>query len=247
MGVARLLAKAWVVFCLFAGAHAVAAAVQSGMPAPQALLQIGLCILLFVPMGLLFIGGFGFAGGIGKFSRLQPVHFVPGFNEIVFLAFVVAVFAMQVTFAPEKELGGVLGALETAVRFTIPGQRALEGTMATCPTQDLGVAFSSAFAWILALIYLGSALSRIRLAAGIVRLERKLKPEMFGETPLAALLGILAVVAIQLLFFGTAYQFLPCNMLGSVIGSVMIGLGPLMLSYLLVAAITNILALGPED
>jgi hypothetical protein len=246
MGAARLLAKAWVVFCLFAGAHAVAAALRSGTPWPQALLQIGLCIVLFVPMGLLFIGGFGFAGGVGKFSRLRPIHLAPGFNEIVFVVFVVASFVMQVVFASQKNLVGVLGALQAALRFVVPGQRALEETLAACPAQD-GVAISSAFAWLLALIYLGSALSRVRLAAGIVRLERKSQPEMFGETPLAAVLGILALVGIQLLFFGTGYGLVPCGAYTSVIGSVMVGLGPLLLSYLVMAAVVNLLALGPED
>ncbi|MBI3677899.1 MAG: hypothetical protein HY243_14920 [Proteobacteria bacterium] len=247
MGAARLLAKAWVAFCLFAGAHAVVAAIHGGIPVSQALLQIGLCIVLFVPMGLLFVGGFGFAGGIGKLSRLQPIHFAPGFNEIVFMIFVVASFAMQISFAPEKELGGVLGALQAALHFVVPAQRSLETALAACPIEGGGIVFASAFAWLLALIYLGSALSRIRLAAGIVRLERKVRPEMFGETPLAAVLGLLAVVAIQLLFFGTAYSLLPCGVFPTVIGSVMIGLAPLMFSYLVVAAITNILALGPED
>ena len=59
MGIARLLAKGWIIFCLFAGAHALRLALLQGMPLDSSLLGIGICALLFTAMGLLFIGGFG--------------------------------------------------------------------------------------------------------------------------------------------------------------------------------------------
>jgi len=70
MGVARLLAKGWLVFCAFAGAHAIHLALARGEPPLDALQEIGVCILLFAAMGLLFIAGFGLApGGRGGFLR----------------------------------------------------------------------------------------------------------------------------------------------------------------------------------
>ncbi|HUJ03844.1 MAG TPA: hypothetical protein VLW75_09425, partial [Rhizomicrobium sp.] len=107
-------------------------------------------------------------------------------------------------------------------------------------------AFASAFTWVLAFIFLGSALSRLRLAAGLVRLERKRRPEALGATTLAFVLGVLAVVGLQFLYVGTAYRILPCAILGGITGDVLIGLGPLMLAYLIDAALTNLMALGPE-
>jgi len=62
MGIARLLAKGWVVFCLFAGAHALRIALASGLGLASSALAIGICVILFVAMGLLFVGGFGVCG-----------------------------------------------------------------------------------------------------------------------------------------------------------------------------------------
>ena len=39
MGIARLLAKGWIVFCLFAGAHALRIALVSGLPLASSLLR----------------------------------------------------------------------------------------------------------------------------------------------------------------------------------------------------------------
>jgi hypothetical protein len=39
---------------------------------------------------------------------------------------------------------------------------------------------------------------------------------------------------------------LPCNALGGISGALLIGLAPLMLAYLIFAALTNLLATHPE-
>ena len=58
-----MLAKGWVVFCLFAGAHALRIALASGLALASSAFAIGICVLLFAAMGLLFVGGFGVSGG----------------------------------------------------------------------------------------------------------------------------------------------------------------------------------------
>jgi hypothetical protein len=139
----------------------------------------------------------------------------------------------------------VLGALEAAIRFAVPGQRALETVLGACAL-DGGRSFTSAFAWLVAFVFLGSAVSRLRLAAALVRLERKARAPALGAVPLTFALGLMAVAGIQLLFVGTAYALVPCDVLSDLSGSVLIGLGPPALAYLIVAALTNLLALNPE-
>ena len=63
---------------------------------------------------------------------------------------------------------------------------------------------------------------------------------------LAFLLGVASLVGFQLLFMGTGYAFVPCDLLSSVLGDVLIGIAPLMLAYLILAALTDLLALGDE-
>lgn len=248
MGVARLLAKGWIAFCLFAGAHAAAIALGSGMAPLQAAQEIGLCIALFGAMGLLFIGGYAASAshsGMAAIAKLRPSHVLPGFDEIVFVVFATAIFAVQTAYAPAHQTGGMEGALEAAVRFAVPGQRMLEAALGACRL-DGGRLLSAAFAWLLAFVFLGSALSRMRMAAAIVRLERKGRPEILGAAALVFVLGLASVVAIQLLFMGSAYQVVSCRAYAGIPGSVLIGIGPLMLSYLIKAALTDLLALGPE-
>jgi hypothetical protein len=246
MGAARLLAKGWIAFCVFAGAHALQRALAAYVPLAQAAASIGVCVVLFVAMGLLFVGGYGASSGLGGgFARLKPRYFLPGFNEIVFTGFAAAIFFVQTTYAPGQGAGGVLGALEAAIRFAVPGQRALESVLGACAL-DGGRSFASAFAWLLAFVFLGSGVSRLRLAAALVRLERKLRGAALGAVPLTFALGLAAVVGIQLLFVGTAYTLVPCDVLSDIPGAVLIGLGPLALAYLIVAALTNLLALSPE-
>ena len=248
MGVARLLAKAWIAFCVYSYAHAVAAEVAAGAGLAPALEQMGLCTLLFGAMGLLFVGGYAASAthsGMGALAKLRLSHVLPGFDEIVFVVFAAAVFAVQIVYAPQHPTSGVSGALDSALSFAVPGQRAMEGALGTCGL-DGGRNVSSAFSWLLAFIFLGSAFSRMRMQAALVRLERKGRPEILGASGVVILLGIVAVVCIQLLYMGTAYDFIPCWIFSSIPGAVLVGLGPLMLAYLIKAALTDLLALGPE-
>lgn len=248
MGVARLLAKGWIAFCLFAGTHAMARALAAGAGFLAAFQQVGLVVVLFGAMGLLFIGGYAASAshsGMAAIAKLRPHHLLPGFDDFVFIVFAAAIFVVQIVYAPAHPSGGLVGALQGAVEFAVPGQRALESALGVCGLDnDRNV--SSALAWLTAFVFLGSALSRIRLAAGLVRLERKRQPEILGASTLVFVLGMVAVMAIQALFMGTAYQFIPCGALAGIGGSVLIGLGPLMLAYLIKAALTDLLALGPE-
>jgi hypothetical protein len=249
MGIARLLAKGWIIFCLFAGAHALRFALLSGLPLDNSLAAIGICAFLFMAMGLLFVGGFGVSAGhsAGKpwIARFEPRHLIPGFNEVVFLIFVALSFLNQAFVAPTNIDRGAAGALENAIYFVVPGQRTLVGALEVC-TMDGGRVFAAAFAWLLAVIYLASAASRLRLQAGLIRLEAGDRPQALGPTLRAFLFGIVAVVGIQFLFVGSAYPWLNCSAFADVTGALLIGLAPLMLSYLIVAALASLLASSPE-
>ena len=70
-------------------------------------------------------------------------------------------FADQAIFAPEAVGAGASGALESAIYFAVPGQRALYYSLAVC-SMDGGRLFAAAFTWLLAIIYLGSAVSRLK-------------------------------------------------------------------------------------
>jgi hypothetical protein len=248
MGAARLLAKGWIVFCIYLGGLALGRAVASGVPLGAAATPIVVCVLLFGAMGVLFIAGYGLSAGHVRPllpAWVSAAGLLPGFNELVFIAFTLIVFYVQVFHAPGNHGGAAVDAIRGAVRFAVVGQTSLETALAQC-NLDGGRVLVSALSWLLGLIWLGSALSRIRLAAGIVRLERKQRPEALGAQPLALVLGIAAVIGFQLLYMGSGYGLLPCGALGGLWGDAVIGLGPLMLSYLVVAALTNLLALGPS-
>jgi len=249
MGIARLLAKGWIIFCLFAGAHALRFALLSGLPLDNSFAAIGICTFLFMAMGLLFVGGFGVSAGhaAGKpwVERFKPGQLIPGFNEAVFLIFVVLSFLNQAFVAPANIDRGAAGALQNAVYFMVPGQRTLVTALEAC-TMDGGRVFAAAFAWLLAVVYLASAASRLRLQAGLIRLEAGDRPQALGPTLRAFLFGIVAVVGIQFLFVGSAYPWLNCSAFADVTGALLIGLAPLMLSYLIVAALASLLASSPE-
>ncbi len=98
----------------------------------------------------------------------------------------------------------------------------------------------------LAAIYFASAASRLRLSAGLIRLERVQRPEAMGAYLLALIQGALAVVGIQMLFVGSAFSFLPCSAYTELGGALLIGLAPLLHGYLIVAALANLLATGPQ-
>jgi hypothetical protein len=248
MGAARLLAKGWTVFCVYAGGLALGRAAAGGIPLGAAIIPILVCVLLFGAMGVLFIAGYGLSASHARPilpDRFDPAAFIPRFNEAVFLAFIVIVFCVQVFYAPAGPPTQAIAALESAIRFAVFGQSRLETTLGVCGL-DGGRLMVSSVAWLLALVFLGSGLSRLRLAAGILRLERKRRPEALGAQPLAFAVGIAAVVGIQMFYIGTAYSLIPCRLLGGLLGDAVIGLAPLMLGYLVMAALTNLLALGPD-
>ena len=261
MGMARLLAKGWIVFCLFAAAHALRLNLLQGAPLASLLPGIAICTLLFIAMGLLFVGGFGAsAGHVGKepwLGQLRPRDFIPGFDEAVFVIFVTLSFLSQAFFAPANMDRYTVGQLpnpvfravdelQAAIYFVVPGQRALVSALEVC-TMDGGRVFAAAFAWLLAAIYLASAASRLKLQAGLIRLEASDRPQILGPTLRAFLFGIVAVVSIQFLFVGSAYPWLHCSAFGDVTGALLIGLAPLMLAYLIVAALASLLASAPES
>jgi hypothetical protein len=151
----------------------------------------------------------------------------------------------QIFFAPQTQGTGASGALEAAM-YLVPGQRALVESLTAC-SLDGGRVFAAAFTWLLAIIYLASASSRLKLAAGIMRLERGARPETLGPTLRAFLLGIAAVVGIQFLFIGSAYPWFACSAFTDITGGLLIGLFPLMLVYLIVAALVSLMAASPEN
>jgi hypothetical protein len=169
---------------------------------------------------------------------------MPGFNDLVFMAFLLASFINQAFIAPDQMESPIANAISSAVSFVVPGQRALEDQL-SCGL-DGGRIFSSAFTWILALIYLGSAASRLRLTAGLIRLERVTRPEPLGALPVALVLGAFAIIGVQLLFVGSMYPWLPCSAFTDISGALLIGLAPLMLAYLVVAALAAAMATGVE-
>jgi hypothetical protein len=249
MGIARLLAKGWIIFCLFAAAHAVRLAWLQGQTLGSSLPGIVICALLFIAMGLLFVGGFGVSAGnfagTPWLQRFRPHHLIPGFNEGVFFLFVVVSFLNQAFIAPVNINRDAVGALENAIYFVVPGQRALVSSLEAC-TMDGGRVFAAAFSWLLAIIYLASAASRLKLQAGLIRLEAGDRPQLLGPTLRAFLFGIVAVVSIQFLFVGSAYPWLHCSAFADVTGALLIGLAPLMLAYLIVAALASLMASAPE-
>lgn len=247
MGVARLLAKGWVVFCLFAGAHAFNLALGRGEAPFDAFQAIAICTLLFAAMGLLFVGGFGASAGMAAIrARLQLRHLVPGFNEMVFIAFVILSLVNQIVVAPATIGGSIATAIQNTMDVAVPGQHALASALGAHGL-DGGRQFASAFAWLLAIIYVASAVSRINLAAGIIRLERALRPGPFGPTLLAALYGAVAIIGFQLLYVGSVYPWLDAAAFTDITGAVLIGLMPLLLAYLIVAALAALRASAPED
>lgn len=248
MGIARLLAKGWLLFCLVAGGHALHLALASGMAPTVALFAIGICVILFAAMGLLFIGGFGVSGGLPVTplaAWAKPHRLLPGFNEIVFMIFVALSFLLQVAVAPEAMTLPVVDQLEDAMYFAVPGQHALVRALAAC-NMDGGRILTSAFTWLLAIIFLGSALSRLKLQAGVIRLENAGKPEILGPALRALLFGIVAVIGIQFLYLGSAFPLLGCSAYTDITGALLMSLAPLMLAYVIVAALASLLAAAPE-
>jgi hypothetical protein len=67
-----------------------------------------------------------------------------------------------------------------------------------------------------------------------------------GAGGLSLALGLATVCGIQLLYIGSLYPLLPCHAVQGVLGEILVGPAPLMLSYLIVAALTNLVAMGAE-
>jgi hypothetical protein len=250
MGIARLLAKGWILFCIVAGGHAVRLALASGLPLASSVFAIGVCVLLFMAMGLLFVGGYGVSGGMPQdgvplLARLKPRDFLPGFNENVFLLFVGLSFANQ-ALSPQALPSAAADALDTAIYFIVPGQRALAWALESC-SMDGGRIFASAFAWLLAAIYLASAISRIKLQAGLIRLEQAARPGILGPALRAFLFALVAMIGIQALFVGSAFPLLGCSAFADITGALLTGLAPLMLTYVIVAAMASLLASAPDS
>ena len=149
---------------------------------PSAIQQIGVCIVLFGAMGLLFIGGYG-AASSHLLARLKPDQLTPGFNEIVFLAFACASFFMQAVYAPAHLTGPIRPrSLEAAIRFAVPGQRALEGDLGVCGLDGgraLVVGFSRGR---LAFIFLGSASVSRAACSGDRPHRAQTRPEPLGAS-----------------------------------------------------------------
>jgi hypothetical protein len=250
MGLSRLLAKGWVLVCLFAGAHALRFALQSGGDLFIVVPQVIVSVLLFAAMGLLFVGGYGASATNFRFHNLSLQNLKlprtwPGFNEIVFLIFVVLSYLNQVLYAPHHVSGKITEGLEGALYFAVPGHAVIVDSLGECAL-DGGRVFASSFAWLLAIIFAGSAISRLKHTAAVIRLERAARPGALNPTAVAAVLGIAAVIGIQCVFVGSALTLLPCSAFAGVPGALLIGLSPLLLSYLIFAALAALLASGSE-
>src|SRR5215469_24009 len=180
MGAARLLAKGWIAFCLYTGALALGGA-NGTVPAGEGWMVV-VCLLLFGAMGILFIAGYGLSAGHVQPpmpSELKLQNLLPRFSELVFIAFALVLLVVQLLYAPAYHQGPAVDGLESAIRFAVFGQRRLEAALLSRRV-DGGHLFISALAWTLALIFFGSAVSRLRLGATLVRFERKRRPEALG-------------------------------------------------------------------
>ena len=129
------------------------------------------------------------------------------------------------------------GSVVRAAYFAVPGQRAFVALARPC-LFDGGRIFASAFSWCLAIIYLGSALSRLKLRAAEMRFRKAIRPDTVGGLPEAVFLGCVSVVGIQLLYIGSGYAWLPCSLLTGVSGALLVGLAPLMLAYAIASTLT---------
>jgi hypothetical protein len=136
--------------------------------------------------------------------------------------------------------------LDAAMAFAVPGQRTLLRVLDAC-NMDGGRGFSAAFTWMLAIIWMASALSRLKLLAGLIRLEMAGRPHIIGPALRALLLGMVAVVGIQFLYLGSAFPLLGCSAFANITGALLTGLAPLMLAYVIVAAMASLWASAPEN
>jgi len=250
MGVSRLLAKAWIVTCLFAGAHALRFALLNGGDPWVAASPVLVAMGLFAAMGLLFVGGYGVSKEVFH-QRANPVfkvdqpHPMPWFNDLVFVVFAGLSFADQVWYAPQHLSGPITDAFERALYFAVPGHAVVIGRLGDCGL-DGGRVLASSFAWLLALVFAASAISRLKQTADAVRIDRLLHPQSLSPMGLAAVLGIIAVAGIQCLFVGSPLTLLSCSAYAGLPGAMLIGLAPLVFAYSVFAALAALLAGGSE-
>lgn len=251
MGAARLLAKGWVLICLFSGAHALRFAFQGGGDLKTVVPQVLIAVALFAAMGLLFVGGYGASsdGFHHHTAKLKDRAFaiaLPDFNDVVLFVFAALSFAIQVWWAPLHLDGPLSLGLERAIGFAVPGHDEIAGRLSVC-SLDGGRVFASAFTWLLAIVFAASAISRLKQAADTVRLDRVLHPQSLSLTALAATLGIIAIIGVQCLFVGSLLSLLPCSAFAGIGGDLLIGLGPLILAYVVYASLAVLLASGSSE
>ncbi|MGB8601309.1 MAG: hypothetical protein WCD42_03845 [Rhizomicrobium sp.] len=230
-GLARLLAKAWIIFCLYAGGLASGWYWSAGGDLVRFGAVIALPVVLFAALGLVFAAGYLVLARHGAPHR--PFVFIVGFNEAVFVAFTLISFINQVFFAPWHLDGTLSAALERALYSAIPGQRALVAMLRPCMI-DGGRIFTSGITWCLAIIYLGSALSRLKITATIIRLSDDAGG--MGSVAVAILLGLISLAGIYALYIGGIYALFSCSFLAGIGGGLLIGLAPLMLAYAIAMA-----------
>jgi hypothetical protein len=251
MGVSRLLAKFWLLICLFAGAHSLRFAVQAGGELQVVGPQVLVAVSLFAAMGLLFVGGYGVSKDAfhtrvaALFKVRRAAHTMPLFNDLVFVVFVVVSFVVQVWYAPGHVTGRLTDALEGALYFAVPGHAVVVDRLGDCAL-DGGRVFASSFAWLLAVVFAGSAISRLKQTADAMRIDRVRHPQSLSPTALATVLGVTTVFAVQGIFVGSALSLLPCSAYAGLPGAVLIGLAPLVFAYLVYAALAALLASGGE-
>ncbi|GAA0544656.1 hypothetical protein FHS83_000537 [Rhizomicrobium palustre] len=248
MGAARLLAKGWVLVCFFAGAHALRQALLSGGNLQIVLPQVLIAVSLFAAMGLLFVGGYGassdgFHHHTATIKEKKLAVALPGFDDVVLFVFAALIFATQVWLAPAHLAGEFGEGLARAIAYVVPGQAVIAGRIGTCGPEE-GRILASAVSWLLAMIFAASAVSRLRQAAEAIRLDRALHPHGLSLTALAATLGVVAILGIQCLFVGSVLALLPCAAFTGISGGLLIGLGPLLLGYIVYASLANLLASG---
>ena len=209
MGVARLLAKGWVVFCLFAGGYALHDAVGAGTaflrrPARHshqrrsvrrhgAAVHRRLC------------GGVERRWRVAHWRVSSPRHVLPGFNELVFIGFALAIFVMQTLYLAGSRPGRVLGALQAAIAFAVPGQgqlaysaRRLRARRRARVRGRLRAGCSPSSFWARRSRASVSPPASCGWSASSV-------PKRSGPTGLALVLGLAAVIGIQLLYIGSLY------------------------------------------
>lgn len=251
MGVSRLLAKAWIVTCLFAGAHALYGTLAAGGDLRIVLPQLAVPLGLFAAMGLLFVCGYGVSShalqarvvAIFKFRRTgRPLQL---FNGAVFVVFLALIFGVQVWGVSHRIAGPAIDALERAISFAVPGHAALVGRLQQCDL-DGGRAFASAFTWLLAFIFAASAISRLKQTAAAIRADWRAHPQGLTPLGLSAVLGMCAVVGTQCLFVGSPLGLVACDAYAGLPGALLTGLAPMGFAYLVFATLAALLASGSD-